>query len=342
MTTRVRVDPNASQIVFDATGDETQLKSMMLAIPNRPHVVKSGNDSFMLRTDDIPDAQHVPTIRVTRNLMLDTSDIAGTSSKPMFDKSKPPVDLLRVNDIDGSRPRIVRQLPHSNRCLNPVDPQYNLPSKPEEVIPPPKFIRDHMYNGDVEGAQPAPLFSSKPPRDIMRIDDVVGTSPVRCIREVKREPDSFNVKDINNDGIFKTTRTVDPLNPVYFYDGQWIRSEDFGKARPPKTPHAGPDRRLVVADIDGTEPGASLKRYRAFRQPPPPREEDETKPPKILMVPSMVEQTKELELQQAIMKYRGDKIRACESRNVRRNAGTGDPVEGILRRHETFDKCLRG
>jgi hypothetical protein len=343
---RFHPEKNVSQIVFDATGGEDHLKTMHLAtIPNKPHLVKSGKDSFLLRTDDIDGAQHVPVKRTPRNLTLDTTDIPGTSSRPMFDSTKPPVDPLQIDDIEGARPRAVRHLGHSKRCLNPVDPQYVLSSKPQEPPPIPPFIRDQMYNADVEGASPATYRSKKPPRDIMKCDDISGARPSHRVRERSTRCDQFDVRDINNDGVFKTKRRVDPLEPVYVYDGQESRPEGFGKVRPPRTARADPDKSLVVTDIEGTTADASTKRYRAFKKPKPPREEDEAKPAEILMLGSMEKQTKELEKQEAIRKYRGDKIRAYESRNMHIKVGTGDQVQGILRqqregrgnsRHETF------
>jgi hypothetical protein len=199
-----RRDKVASQIVFDITGGEKELATMNLStIPNKPQLVRSEKESFALRTDDIAGARHVPRQIVERDWM-DTSDIPGTCAKPMVNESKPPVDIMRVDDIEGSKPRVFRHLPHSTRMLNPVDPQYHLPSKPPEPVDVPRFIRDSMYNDDVDGAHPTSYKSDKPPRDIMRIDDIPGTRPVRQIRELSRRFDSLNVQDINTDGIFKT------------------------------------------------------------------------------------------------------------------------------------------
>jgi hypothetical protein len=214
------------------------------------------------------------------------------------------------------------------------------------VDPPPRFIRDSLYNEDVEGAHPAVPDFSHPPRDIMRLDDVSGTRPRQRIRELKRGNDSMDVRDINTGGTHKWTRIIDPLDPVYFYNGEHHRSDGFGKVRRPLAPHVGHNRILDVTDIEGTETDARIKRYHAFRQPPPPDPEDDTAPADILMVPSMAKQTKELEMQRAIMKYRGDKIRAYEGRSMHNEKGTGDAIQAMLRqqrelrgpsRHETFD-----
>jgi hypothetical protein len=345
MCPRFHPEKTNSQIVFDITGGEKQLQTMTLAtIPNTPHLIKSEKDSYLLKVDDIEGARYVPPTIHPRDTCLDISDIDGARVKPMVNPDRPAVDIMAKLDIPGSKPRIFRQLPHSNRMLNPVDPKYELPSFTPPKIPPPPFIRDKMYNDDVEGAHPMSYKSDKPPKDIMMIDDIAGTRPARQIRELQGV-DTLYVKDINNDRIFKTTRRVDPLNPVYIYDGMENRPDDFGKARVPLPAHEGPDRITDVSDIEGTFPDAATKRYKAFRAPSPPVE-GEARLADILMIPSMKKQTQELEMQQAARAARGEKIRYFENRSLHAEMGTGDPIQAALRkqreekkkncRHQTF------
>jgi hypothetical protein len=332
MANRSRPDKNASQIVFDITGGDPKLTTMTLStIPNRPHFVKSPKENFNLRNDDIEGAR--PTRRPKgpyHMTMLDVSDIDGARTKPMVNADRTPTDIMRVDDIAGSRPRIIRQIGHSHRNVNPVDPQYDLPPIPPPPVACRPFIRDPLYNDDVEGAHPMPLHPSCPPRDIMRVDDIPGTQTVRHIREMNR-PSSLDVKDINTDGIFKTRRVVDPLNPVYFVLGAEIKAEDFGTVKPP--PVARTDRRMDTSDIEGAQADTLTRRYRTLKPPQsPPEIDDDGGPPAILMVPSMTAQGKELELKERIRQYRGQKIRMCENRHLTGNQGTGDPVQGILRK----------
>jgi hypothetical protein len=331
MASRFHPEKLASQIVFDITGGEKQLKTMHLdTIPNRPHLVKSATESFTLRTDDIEGARYVRPKTVAHNPMK-TSDIAGACSRPMVDDSKPAVDIMHAHDIDGSKPRIFRSLPHSSRVVNPVDPAYTLPSKAPDPVEVPRFVRDSMYNDDVEGAHPTSYHSAKPPRDIMRVDDIAGTSPTPKTRQRRRGVDTMDVRDINDDGLFKSRRTVDPLDPTYRFDRRDIRADDYGKVRPPPRPRDGPDRQMNIDDIEGTHADASTKRYRRFRRPPPPPEDDALKPPEILMVPSMKKQTRELEMHAAARKARAERIRYYENRNLHAEVGTGDPIQAILR-----------
>ena len=354
MTSRFRPDKNASQIVFDISGGEKHLQTMNLqTIPNRQPLAKSPKDSFILRNDDIEGSRYVPPKIHPRN-PLETSDISGSASRPMFDASKPPVDLMRVDDIEGSHPRIIHQLPHSERNVNPVDPRYAWPEtsgikanplfRTEESW---KFVRrgSTMFNDDVEGAHPTPVDMSKPPRDIMRVEDISGARPTPETHAVRKGIDSLDVKDINNYRIFKSTRVTNPLNPVYHVHSETI-SDDFGHARPPPKPRQGFDPLYSTKDIDGAQAATSTRKFRAFRQPPPPREEEQWAPAEILMLPSMEKQTKELETKEAIRTMRGEKIRFYENRNLHADYGTGDPIQGALRRqresrmrgtrHETF------
>jgi hypothetical protein len=329
--TRFRPDKLASQIVFDITGGEPTLRTMHLStIPNRPRMIKSAAESFSLRTDDIAGA-HPPTgppASPAHSTSLDCSDIAGARSRPMVDPGRAAADIMRVDDIDGSRPRVFRCLPHSTRVVNPVDPVYVLPSGGEPANAPPRaFIRDAMFNDDVEGARPMPLYDERPPRDIMNIDDIAGTRPVKRMRVIAREHGSLDVRDINTDGIFRSARITNPLDPVYVHHGEQIRADDPRVRRPPPRP-GGP---AGAEDIEGAADTLTQK-CRKFRRPVDARDDGERRPADILMVPSMRLQEAELDHQAKVRAFRGERIRAAEDRCLHAESGTGDPIQATLRR----------
>ncbi|OHT11403.1 hypothetical protein TRFO_19130 [Tritrichomonas foetus] len=339
MTRTVR-DKNQSQIVFDIHGGEKEFVTMNLrTIPNRQPLIKSQNENFNLRTDDIEGAQYRPPKVYNHNFQYDISDIEGTSTHPMVDPHKKATDIMSVDDIEGAKPKVQRALPHSNRMTNPLNPQYDLPSFKEEPIPVPHFIRDNINVDDIPGTHSKSYKTDKPPRDIMRVDDIQGTQPRKRILNLSGcNRDTLNVKDINNDGIFRSTRVTDPLNPVYLYDGQKIEATDFGRALPNRHEVSGRNFKLNTQDIDGAQADSSTKWYRTFKPPPPPREEDEMKPAELLMLPSMKLQTKELEMQEKIRQYRGDKIHRYENRNLHVSVGTGDPIQAMLRQQRENKK----
>jgi hypothetical protein len=123
---------------------------------------------------------------------------------------------------------------------------------------------------------------------------------------------------------------VNPLNPVYHVLGTEIKAEDFGTVKPP--PEGRTDRRLDTSDIDGAQADSMTRRYRSFKTAPFAVEGDEEGPAAILMVPSMKAQGRELEMQQKIREFRGERIRVCENRHLTADLGTGDPLQVVLRK----------
>jgi hypothetical protein len=333
---RFRPDKLTSQIVFDITGGEPTLQTMHLStIPNRPRMIKSDAESFSLRTDDI-DCAHPAAARAawhTHSGSLDCSDIAGARSRPMVNPDRPAADIMRVDDIDGSRPRVFRRLPHSNRVVNPVDPVYELPTGGEPPIEPPRaFIRDPMFNDDVAGAHPMPLYDERPPRDIMNITDIEGTRPAKRMRVVTRDHSSLDVHDINTDGIFRSSRVTNPLDPVYVHHGEQIRADD---PRVRRLLPGKPDLTTSVEDIDGAAADTLTRKYRQFRRPVDGGDDEEERgrgPADILMVPSMRLQEAELEHQARVRAFRGERIRAAEERCLHAESGARDPIQATLRK----------
>jgi len=134
------------------------------------------------------------------------NDIEGaTASKPYADKfSNKPADLgyihgsapkalthtrnvqdlsLFIDDIDGTRHSIKDRMMRTKRHVNPLVPEYDLPSYVPSDIPEPKFVRDTLSIRDIDGAFPksARTFAQK---DTMRTDDIVGAQA--CFRPAYR------------------------------------------------------------------------------------------------------------------------------------------------------------
>jgi hypothetical protein len=333
MTERQVRDKNKSQIVFDIQGGEDSFQTMTLrTIPNRPHLIKSRAESFSLRTDDIEGAQWRPRKPATHDFQLNTTDIDGASPAPSYDPNKPAIPIMSVDDIEGAKPRIQRQLPHSRRQTNPLNPEYSLPSYEEPPPPVPRFLRDGFRNDDIPGTHSRSWQLPYGPRDNMRVADGPGCHPRKRVGKLMQSSvDRMNVRDINNDGIYKTTRLTDPLNPVYFYDGGPCAARGFGRAFPRPEPRNVPTFSLQTDDIAGAKGDSSTQWYRRFKEPPPEKEEGEGAPGALLMLPSMEKQTRELEKQEAIRKMRGEKFWFYENRHLRGARGSGDALQGALR-----------
>ena len=329
-------DKNKSQIIFDITGCENSYKTMNLTtLPKETKIIRNKNENYFMRTDDIDGASYKPDRRPTRDLSLNISDIPGTQPKPSYNKFKPPFDIMSVDDIDGAKPRINWNLPHSNRHTNPQNPVYKMPTKPEEPAPEVKFVYDGFNFDDIPGVHPKSYKTDKPPRDIFKVDDLPGAKPK--ISTTKFDPQNriLDVSDINNDGLFHTRRRLDPQNPEYNYDGKILKA-DFGRAKTNYKHRNNDDFKetdfsLKTSDIPGAKADSQTQWYRNFRRPKVTNEEDDSIEGSTLMLPSMKKQTAELERQRALYKMRGERIQKFENRCVNHESNHVDNVQYLLR-----------
>ena len=337
---RYKPEKMKSQIVFDITGGEKEFITMNLnTLPNKKLSERKIGESTILKTDDIEGAYYTPQKLFIRDTNLNINDIPGTKTKPMVDKSIPPKDHFSINDIDGAKPKIQRQLPHSKRMINPVDPEYELPSYEISNNPIPKFLRDTMKNDDVEGSSPKKINYEKPPKDLMKVDDInINKNNKKFNKDQKNC--SFDVSDINNDGYFKTKRITNPLTPTYQIGGMEI-IDDFGKSKPLPQGHNYPFYSLNINDIEGSKADSTTKKFREFNRNilnNNINDNDNSKPAELLMLPSMNKQTEELLKSQEMAKIRGEKIRYYENRNLHFDRLGTDPIQGILRQQREEKK----
>jgi hypothetical protein len=116
---------------------------------------------------------------------------------------------------------------------------------------PPKQLRETNLL-DIEGAHPKPLYPYRM-RNPIGVSDIegayVGWKPHH--KQVHPAPkDNISCQDINGDGLFKSTRHVDPLSPRYQYDVPEI------------TDDAGTTSRLSswrIGDVAGNKPRSPPK-----------------------------------------------------------------------------------
>lgn len=185
------------------------------------------------------------------NLALTTNDI---NSKRTFFYEKPDFSL-RVDDIDGARPK--RRTSHlGKRCVNPLNPEYTLPSyKPVQPIIP-RFRRCNIQIKDIEKTQPASL--PKRIRSNNYGDKIIGRSRRKAYKRTNTILDSLDVSDINNYHIgfnaFRTTRPeTNPNDPVYSWDK---RTSGHVKGSTSKVLHRNLKKQhnyLSTQDISGAE-----------------------------------------------------------------------------------------
>lgn len=72
------------------------------------------------------------------------------------DTNKPDRQLYH-DDIEGSKPRN-KFLFRTKRCVNPLEPEYTLPSFVTAPNVAPKFTRDSYDVSDIEGTKSRPLY----------------------------------------------------------------------------------------------------------------------------------------------------------------------------------------
>ena len=101
-------------------------------------------------------------------------DIIGSTSKPLTRTRNTRDNSLYIDDIDGARPRVTNRILVTKRRVNPLQPEYNLPSF--EIMKPyePRFIRHTMDFTDIEGTQSKPLLRCAPRDSTNKVDDILG------------------------------------------------------------------------------------------------------------------------------------------------------------------------
>jgi len=141
----------------------------------------------------------------------------------------------------------------SRRSTDPLAPAYALaaPAPPAPADAP--FKRDLHGVGDIAGAAPR-AYLPWATRDSVSVDDIAGTR-ARPRTFARAAPlDTLAVGDINRDGLFKSSRRVDPLRPAHAVHGRVVADDDPAQYTKPRTRDAGrPFLPLVTADIEGAQ-----------------------------------------------------------------------------------------
>jgi hypothetical protein len=207
--------------VFSEEKQQQKLKTFLaheFPSPSKPptHIT---ND-----VSDIPGAKTFVKNRhyINKQHFHDPNDIPGSNSKllhPNHDRHGV-MDEIKAQPVEGAQPR--HKDFRTSRVINPLQPEYQLPSF--TLAPPfePRFLRDGYNIKDIDGTS-AKKVHIEHPRDPMKLSDIPGSQagwlPVnkRGLRE-HAPRDIINVHDIVNVD-FKTKRVTDVMNPVYTING---------------------------------------------------------------------------------------------------------------------------
>ena len=206
-----------------------------------------------------------------------------------------PLDLsLTTEDIDGARPR--RRCFTTNRCTDPLDPEYHLPSfkaAPPHEVPVPIGTIPTNFVADIVGPRRSRLRAvSSGPLDVSDIPYAQPSHYRRFVRPLKEGPltDTMAVQDINQgSGRILPPRGTDPLEPEYVISTKntWKLSDETPTERLPITigpVEASKPRKLarkampVQAVVEGSQPQRYIGRvphssigdaYDTYRKPVP-------------------------------------------------------------------------
>ena len=104
------------------------------------------------------------------------SDVHGSTSKALSWGRNVRDNSLYIDDIDGTRHSIKDRMLRSGRHVNPLEPNYPLPTYVPAENPEVKFIKDSLDHSDIDGSYSKPKVQLAT-RDTMRVDDIAGSRP---------------------------------------------------------------------------------------------------------------------------------------------------------------------
>ena len=104
------------------------------------------------------------------------SDVEGSTSKPLTKTRNCRDNSLYIDDIEGTRHTIKDRMMRTNRHVDPLQPNYVLPSYTSSMYAEPKFIRDNIDVSDIQQKGENRMLTFKT-RDIMKTSDLVGSQP---------------------------------------------------------------------------------------------------------------------------------------------------------------------
>lgn len=129
---------------------------------------------------------------------------------------------LKTDDIEGAQPHSKDF--RTNRSVDPLEPDYKLPTVEERPVTPPRFLRDQIDISDIEGAKSKPLYTKKVRNTNLDVSDIAEQRTE--VKEIRPRTIDYMMlsSDVSiNDPKPYEFRQADfnPNNPIY----QWKHAE---------------------------------------------------------------------------------------------------------------------
>jgi hypothetical protein len=178
---------------------------------------------------------------------------------------------LYIDDIDGTRHSIKDRMMRTKRHVNPLVPEYALPSAIPADIPQKKFIRDNLSTADIDGARPKKdrVYET---RNTLSTSDIEGAQamyrPTYRRARIENKPHDI----MGNEGVVfsasrfqdRCKRSTNVTDPVYHVNGIIIQNESKSKPKPLKKEIVDSSL-LQTRDIDGAYSGFKDRPRREIR-----------------------------------------------------------------------------
>lgn len=131
-------------------------------------------------TSDIEGATRTTTLyeKYGNKTQFLQTDVPGSNPKALTHSRNSRDMSLYIDDIEGTRAKALDKMAATKRRVNPLEPEYPLPSYIPVDPHEPKFLRHTMDISDIDGTATQPLKrQTYALRDSYRVDDIVGAQP---------------------------------------------------------------------------------------------------------------------------------------------------------------------
>lgn len=201
-------------------------------------------------------------------------DIDRAQPRTLHEGLNKPEFNLNTNDIERSKPKVTA-FTTTRLGNNPLNPNYKLQSVEYRPHTPPKFLRDAIETNDIEGSKPETMYKWQQ-RDVINVHDIDGARPKP--EKHYQKPNFQDPSDINAKEKDLSTRSVNPLDPVYVIrdeDGNLTTTGEIQGSKPKawvKMDKSTHERNLKCEDIEGAAPNefgiGNIQRARATPKNP--------------------------------------------------------------------------